>query len=137
MNATDAAEIIEVMTNGLRSNPQQFQISIRVVGQSVTSYGGTGISISVSGGGSGSTTIGNKVSLSDAQVEITQQKGVQAMNEQFGALMATLTEISSELRKPAPDKPLLKRAVDSLKNTWVPGVIVGVVGNIVSKSIGV
>ncbi len=137
MHTTEAAEIVEVMAAALRANPLQFQVSIRVVGQSVTSYGGTGMSISVTGGGPGSTTIGNKVSLSGAQIEIAQQQGGQAMSEQFEALLQQLGNIAQELRKPVPDKSLVKQAVDGLKNTWVPGVIVGVLGNIASKALGV
>ncbi len=137
MNTSKAAELIEVMAASLRADPHQFQILINVTGQSVTSNGGTGMSISVSGGGPGSTTIGNKVSLSGAQIEISQQRGVQAMNEQFEALLLKLGEICQELKKPTPDKTMVKQAIDSLRNTWVPGVIIGVLGNVASNALGV
>ena len=137
MNTTEAAELIEGIIDSIKSDPSQFHLSINVTGQQVTSYGGTGMHISVTGGGAGSTTIGNKVSLSGASVEIAHQQGVQAINEQMNALFRTLTEISQQLRSQSPDKSLIQRLVGSLKNTWVPGVIVGMVGNAVSKAIGI
>ena len=137
MNTLEAAQVIEDMIAALQANPNQFQISIKVVGQSVISYGGTGMTVAVTGGGPGSTTIGNQVSLSGAQVQLAQQKADQAMNQQFAALLSTLSQIAAELRTATPDKSLAQKAIDSLRNTWVPGVIVGVVGNVVSKSLGV
>ena len=137
MNANEAADIIDAMAASLRNQPQQFNISIKVTGQSIVSHGGTGMSISVSGGGPGSTTTGNKVSISDAQVELAQQQGTQAMEEQVEALLASLAGLSKEFRSSKPNTTLIKQAIHSLRDTWVPGVIIGVLGNIASKTFGV
>jgi Trk-type K+ transport system membrane component len=136
MNLTEAAKVIDEIINSIKDNPAQFQLSINVIGQQVTSHGGTGMSISVTGGGPGSTTIGNKVTVGGASVEIAQQRGKQAMNEQFNALLNTLNAISEQLKVREPDKSLIQRLTSSLKNTWVPGVIVGVVSNVVTAALG-
>ena len=128
--------MIDEIINSIKDNPAQFQLSINVIGQQVTSHGGTGMSISVTGGGPGSTTIGNKVTVGGASVEIAQQRGKQAMNEQFNALLNTLNAISEQLKVREPDKSLIQRLTSSLKNTWVPGVIVGVVSNVVTAALG-
>ena len=137
MSPIEAAGVLDEIISSIKANPAQFHLSVNVIGQQVTSHGGTGMSIAVVGGGAGSTTIGNKVSLAGASVEIAQQRGHQAVNDQINALLAALAEISRELRAQAPNKPLVQRLVASLKGTWVPGVIVGVVGNVVSKALGV
>ena len=137
MTAIEAAEVIEAMAAALKANPAQFHINISVIGQRVTSYGGTGMVINAMGGGPGSTTIGNQVTMGGAQVEINQQQGLQAMDQQFGALLETLHAIAAQLRSPTPDRSFIRRAIDSLKNTWVPGVILGVLGNVASKALGV
>ncbi|MEI6152712.1 MAG: hypothetical protein WCQ90_01330 [Deltaproteobacteria bacterium] len=136
MNLTEAAKVIDDIISSIKDDPAQFHLSINVTGQQITSYGGTGMSVSVTGGGPGSTTIGNKVSLDGASVEISRQRGVQAMNEQFNALLSTLATISQQLKSPTPDKTLIQRLAASIKNTWVPGVIVGVVANVVSAALG-
>lgn len=136
MTPIEAAEVIEAMASALRANPQQFHINISVIGQRVTSYGGIGMKVTAVGGGPGSTTIGNQVTMGGAQVEISQQQGVQAMNEQFGALLQTLQDVATQLRAPAPDRGRIQRAIDSLKGTWVPGAITSAVVALVAKALG-
>jgi hypothetical protein len=136
MTPAEAADVIEAMATALRANPQQFHINIRVTGQSVTSYGGTGMVVNAVGGGPGSTTIGNQVRVGSAQVELSPVQGGQAMDQQFGALLQTLQEITTELRAPTPDRSLIQRGIDSLKGTWVPGAITSAVVALVAKVFG-
>ena len=102
MNPTEAADVIEAMAKALRANPQQFHINISVIGQRVTSYGGIGMQVNAVGGGPGSTTIGNQVTMGGAQIELAQRQGAAAMDQQFGALLQTLANIAGELRNPQP-----------------------------------
>lgn len=136
MTPIEAAEVIEAMAAALRANPQQFHINISVIGQRVTSYGGTGMVVNAVGGGPGSTTIGNQVTMGGAQVEISQQQGLQAMDQQFGALLQTLQDIATQLRGPTPDRSRIQRAIDSLKNTWVPGAITSAIVALIAKVFG-
>lgn len=137
MQNHEAAELIEAIAKSLRTDPAQFHISVRVVGQQVTSYGGTGMSISVTGGAAGSRTVGNQVSMDGASVQIAHGQANVAVQEQIAALCAQLEQISAELRKPNPDRSALQAAYDALKGTWVPGVIIGVLGNLLSKALGI
>jgi len=136
MEIKEAITILESLTQSLIENPSQFHITVNVTGQKITSHGGTGLSITTTGGGIGSTTIGQVVSSDGSQIEISQKRGQQAKNDQFNTLLQTLTQIIDQLKEPSPDKGVISRLFESLKNTWVPGVIISVVGSVLTSAIG-
>ena len=136
MESREAAGIVQAISDSLRSDPDQFQISINVVGQEITCYGGTGLEISATGGGPGSTTVGQVVSVEGTQIQISRDQAEQAMTERVTALVNSLDAIAAELRSPSPDKSSIQRIFDSLKDTWVPGLIIGVLSNVLSSAIG-
>ena len=136
MDINNAVDIIEGIIQSLRDNPKQFNISIHVTGQKITSYGGTGLSITATGGESGSNTIGQVVSANGANIQISQERGMQAMDDKFNALLQTLKKISIELQSSSPDKGIIKQLYNSLTNTWVPGIIVSVISKLLTKVIG-
>jgi len=137
MELTQAADIVQTISESLKSNPDQFHININVTGQQITSHGGTGLEITATGGGPKSTTVGQIVSMDGAQIEILRGKANQAMTEQITALINSLDEISKELRSSRLDKSRIQHLIDSLRGTWVPGVIIGVLSNILSSAIGI
>ncbi len=137
MELTQAADIVQTISESLKSNPDQFHININVTGQQITSHGGTGLKITATGGGPKSTTVGQIVSMGGAKIEILRGKAIQAMTEQINALINSLDEISEELRSSSPDKSKIQNLIDSLKGTWVPGVNIGVLSNIISSVIGI
>ena len=137
MELTQAADIVQTISESLKSNPDQFHINITVTGQQITSHGGTGLKINATGGGPKSTTVGQIVSMDGAQIEILRGKANQAMTEQVTALINSLDVISEELRSSSPDKSIIQHRIDSLRGTWVPGVISGVLSNILSSAIGI
>jgi hypothetical protein len=132
MENAEAATMIRAVADSIRNNPGQFHIEINVTGQHVESHGGTGLSITAVGGGAGSNTIGQIVSLDGSQINIAQKKGAQVMDDQLRLLTRALDSIAIQLESPAPDKGIIKKAYESLKNTWVPGVISSVIGNILT-----
>jgi hypothetical protein len=136
MTPIEAADVIDAIASSLKANPAQFHINISVIGQRVTSYGGTGMVVNAVGGGPGSTTIGNQVTMGGAQVEISQQQGLQAMDQQFSALLQSLHDIAAQLRSPKPDRTLIQRTIDSLKDSWVPGAITSAVVALIAKVFG-
>ncbi len=136
MTPAEAADVIEAMSAALRANPQQFHINISVTGQRVTSYGGTGMVVNTVGGGPGSTTIGNQVTMGGAHVELSPMQGGQAMDQQFGALLQTLHDLTTQLRSPKPDRSLIQRTIDGLKDSWVPGVITSAIVALIGKALG-
>lgn len=136
MDINEAVDIIEGIIQSLKDNPKQFHINVNVTGQRITSYGGTGLSITATGGESGSHTIGQIVSANGADIQISQERGMQAMNDKFNALLQTLNKISVELQSSSPDKGIIKQLYNSLTNTWVPGIIVYVINKLLTKTIG-
>lgn len=136
MDINDAVDIIEGIIQSLKDNPKQFNISIHIAGQKITSYGGTGLSIIATGGESGSNTIGQVISANGADIQISQERGMKVMDDKFNALLQTLNKISIELQSSSPDKGIIKQLYNSLTNTWVPGIIVSVISKLLTKAIG-
>lgn len=135
MEIEEAVNIIEEMIQSLKNNPNQFHIIVKATGQQITSHGGIGLSITATGGGPGSTTIGQKVSVSGADVRILQESGGQAMNAQFNALLQTLHKIAEQLQSSSLNKGVISKLYNSLKNTWVPDIIVSIVGLLLKRVI--
>jgi len=134
MNTQEAAQIIEAIANSIRENPSQFQFAVHVsiIGASGTAYGGgVGMMGVAQGGGTG---IHASASTGNMQIEIAQERGESAMNQQIEALVSHLSVMAQELKSGSPDKSKLKKMFESLKDTWVPGVISSVVGNLLSAS---
>ena len=136
MEIEEAVSIIEEMIQSLKNNPNQFHINVNVTGQKITSHGGTGLSITATGGGPGSTTIGEIVSARGGDVRISQERGKQAKDAQFNALLQTLDKIARQLQSLSPDKNVISKLYDSLKNNWVPDIIVSIIGSILKITIG-
>ena len=136
MDVKDASKIIDSIAESIKDHPNQFHIEVNVTGQSISSYGGIGAVISATGGAPGSTTIGQSVSMNGAQIEIAQ-KARTAMNQQLQSLVEALNQISSELKAQQPNKSKISGIYKSLKETWVPQLIVSVLGYILVKSIGI
>jgi hypothetical protein len=137
MEFNEATGLIQAISESLKSDPDQFHITLRVIGQQITSHGGTGLSITATGGGPKSTTVGQVVSMDGTNIEIAKGKADQAMAEQINALIHSLETISNELSSSEPDRAKIKQIFDSLKDTWVPGIIIGVLSNILSAALGI
>lgn len=137
MDVKDASEIIYSIAESIKAHPNQFHIEVNVTGQSISSHGGIGAVISATGGAPGSTTIGQSVSMNGAQIRIAQKAGVTAMNQQLQSLVEALNQISNELKAKQPDKSKISKIYKSLKGTWVPQLIISVLGYILVKSIGI
>lgn len=137
MNKSEASQIINAMISSIKESPDQFKISVKVAGQSIVSHGGIGQVVTATGGGAGSTTIGQKISVSSGDVTIANEKAFRALDEQFQALIGALEEIKTALSEESPDKSLITQIYQSLKNTWVPGLIISVLGNALSLSVGI
>jgi hypothetical protein len=137
MELLEAATIVEAIADSLKSDPNQFYISISAIGQQITSHGGTGLVITATGGGPGSKTVGQVVSMDGTNFEIARGKADQAMAEQINALVNSLETVAKELSSSEPDKSKIKQIFDTLTGTWVPGIIIGVLSNVLSASIGI
>lgn len=137
MTPAEAADIVDAIAESMQAEPHQFEISVSVIGQSVANTGGIGILAAPQGGGPGSTTIGNMVSMDGATIQIAQRRAHAAMDEQTSALVAELRGMAAELRSPAPRSPKLKAALARLTGTWVPGIITSILGALLARALGV
>lgn len=137
MNKNEAAEIIDSMIKSIRTNPNQFHIEINVSGQSISNVsGGIGLSVSAAGGGPGSTTIGQQVSMDGSQIRIGQKAGNDAMKQEMQTLIESLGAISHELKCQKSDKQKISKVYQSLKNTWVPSLIRSILAYVLTQAVG-
>lgn len=136
MDSKEGAAIIDALAESIRSNPGQFVIQLKVVGQSFVTNGGIGAVISATGGAAGSKTIGNQVRVDNSSVDISQGYAEQALNDQMAGLAEALAEISRQLTSANPDKGVIAGIVDSLKKSWVPTAITAVVSTITKGLLG-
>lgn len=132
MDKETAARLVDAIRQSLQTEPGQFHLEVNVSGQTISVQGGTGLVINAHGGGLGSTTVGQSITLDGTHIKIASRKGHQAMEQQVAALVQTLDDLATELRKAKPDRSLAERLVASLAGTWVPGVITSVLGNIIT-----
>lgn len=137
MNKLDSVNIIEALISSLKESPDQFNINISVTGQSIVSNGGIGQVVTATGGAAGSTTIGQKVSVNSGDVKLANQKATRALDEQYTALINSLESIKSELESDSTNIGLVEKIYNSLKNTWVPGLVISVVGTALSSTLGI
>ena len=132
METCDAIQVIDAIRQSIVREPSQFKITVNVTGQTIESHGGTGLSITAIGGGIGSTTIGQKVSLDGVQIKIARAKGMEAMDHEMQKVAKTLDTITAQLESGTPDKSVITGVYKNLMNSWVPGVITSVLGSVLA-----
>ena len=135
MDPHHAAQVLDSIVDSLKQNPSQFHFNVNVsaTGMSATSHGGGIGAIGIAQGGG--TGIHASASMNDAQIHIAQSKADGAINEECQLLLDTLSEIAKEFRAKSPNKSKLKRMYESIKGTWVPGIITSVVGNLITLAL--
>lgn len=134
MDAIQASLVLDSLAESINANPDQFSIQVNVIGQSVVTHGGIGMSVSVAGGGPGSVTVGNSVRMDGGSIEIASGKANAAMVQQMSALAESLSQISQQLKSGNPDKGVIRSIIDSLQKSWVPTTITAVV-SVVTKAV--
>jgi hypothetical protein len=136
MTPIEAAQLLTTMAQSLRSEPSQFFVSVNVIGQSVVSHGGTGLSVSVSGGAAGSRTIGQQVSAAGGAITLQPGQATEEVAKQLSALAEELEAIANGLRAATPDRASLWARARALSGRWVPGIVQSVLGNALTLAIG-
>ncbi|MDH0316192.1 hypothetical protein N7346_03380 [Aeromonas caviae] len=137
MQKLDAIKIVQSLISSICESPDQFNINVSVTGQSIVSHGGIGQVVTAIGGAAGSKTIGQKISVSSGDVTLAYEKAWRALDEQFKALIDALEAIKAQLESKDTDIGLVETIYNSLKNTWVPGLIISVLGTALSAALGV
>jgi hypothetical protein len=134
MTPKEAAAVIQAISQSLVSQPGQFTIQVNTTGQHNVFQGGGKFQVTAIGGGAGSRTVGQKVSAQIGTIEI--QQGTRAFDTELQALVETLNKIANELDAPSPDSGKIHSLYKSLLDTWVPGVITSVIGNVLQAALG-
>lgn len=94
MTPQEAAELIDAIANSLESHPDQFTISVSVIGTTITSTGeGTGLSVTATGGGPGSTTTGFHSQAAGGDVQIEKTIGG-VVDSELAGVISTLRELA-------------------------------------------
>jgi hypothetical protein len=134
MKAQEAAQIIDTITNALKENPNQFNLSINM----------SGFSSHVTGGGIGAIGIADQggcgihatVYMENSNMNIINEKANEKLNEEITNLLNQLASISKELKNDDLNKSKIYTIYEKLKNTWVPGVITSVIDNLLTMVFG-
>jgi len=124
MESSEARAIVRSMIEELRDNPSQFHFEVNVSGVRATSHGGgTGLHVSATGGGPGSTTIGMQASVNSTDVEIAHGHANEAVLAQLNEILGTLTKMEAELGKSSPDGGSLRAMLERLSTSVLPSMI--------------
>ena len=139
MNQNEAASLLQAIADSISKNPGQFRFEVKTIGTSATAIGGgVGLSVTATGGGPGSHTIGYQSQVTGANIQIAQKEAADELIQREMALLVTqIQTIADELRKQSPNHDAIRKIYDSLKNTWVPGVIISVIGNVLTMALGI
>jgi len=136
MNTQEAAQVIEAMVRSLQENPAQFHFTVQVtsIGAQGTAYGG-GVGM-VGIGRDGGTGISASASGGNVKARVVREKANEAAGQQIQELLNHLSAVALELRSPSPDKSKLQKMAEAMKGKLIPDLIVSVVANLISASVG-
>lgn len=138
MNRTEAASLIQAITDSLSKNPTQFHLDVKATGTNISvSGGGTGLTVRATGIGAGSTTIGYQSSAGSGDIQIVQKVADKFIQEQMSALVIQLQTIANELKSESPNHDKIRQIYHSFKVPWVPNVICSVLGNVLTMALGI
>ena len=134
MTPREAATVVRAVAQALRNDPNQFAITVNVIGQQITSHGGTGLSLNVTGG-VGGTTVGQHVTASAGSLSIEQGRVSSAVQARLSDLATAIDEIANELEAPAPNTSSIWARAKALGQGWSPGIIQSVLGNLLTLTL--
>lgn len=138
MEQIEAASLILAIADSIKRDPTQFQFDVNLTGTSVSATGGgTGLSVNVTGGGVGSNTIGYQSTVNGTRILISQKIADETIHREMDWLNHQLQLIVDELKSQSPDHNKLLSVYNALVNTWVPGVVVSVIGNVLTMVLGI
>jgi hypothetical protein len=130
----DAAIVaIDAAIQSLKRQPNQnMQLSCAGV-QSTVNGPGTGISITATGGGVGSTTTGMIVSMSGAQCTATAGAASSALSQQA---VQQLSDLKTSLEEPTVDKPTVLSKLAELGKTYIAPASLAILEALIRKKLG-
>ena len=139
MKRKEAADIIDALARCLRDDPSQFyQVNLTLTGTRIqaSAPGATGMSVTAIGGGAG-TVVGAEFrqQIGDVEIEFAHRQVDEQIREQIDAAANILSEISTELKQPGPDKQKLGDRVRRLASLAMPSMVVEIVRVVLRVSV--
>lgn len=128
MKREEAIQLLSVLAQSLRSNPDQFSYAVEVSAtgaQAVASApGATGMSVTAVGGHGGNVTGANiRAEIKDADIGIARRQASEAERTEILSAAETIEAIAEELERGADDAGKLEQLLSGLSKLSVPVVI--------------
>jgi hypothetical protein len=133
MNTQEATALIQSILDSITTNPAQFnfKVSVTTVGAvGIGGPGGAGIVGIAHGGGIGFQASAS--APSSMQIQIAQQQANAEINAKAQVALRALESIVQELRNQSMSAAKRDGFIAQLKATWLPNVIVTLVGQILT-----
>jgi hypothetical protein len=115
MERSEAVLILNEIVGSLTRNPDQFVARVDVTGQRIESHGGTGLSVTATGGSAGSSTIGQHTVV-EPHIGAARHEGSVLKRDKVLEAAEELKRIISQLEHPALDRNVISDILDSLGN---------------------
>jgi len=128
-----AIAAIDEAIQSLSNKPNQFSLSVKSTGISVvqSGSGGTGMNVTVTGGGPGSKTTGLDVSMDGHDIQIVQQAATQALSEESQKAIQILQDLKKALSEETVESEEVDSLLTKLRETYIPVIISSIITKLV------
>ena len=128
---------IDAAVQSLRQQPNQFNLQITAIGaMGVANNGGTGISVTATGGGPNSTTTGMVARVDSGQINIARANADAVLKQQAEQAIQLLNDIKASLQAKTVDKPSVMSKLAQLGQTYIAPVVQTVIAALIQKKLG-
>ena len=129
-----AIAAIDEAIKSLSNKPNQFSLLVKSTGLSVVQSrsGGTGMNVTVTGGGPGSKTTGLNVSMDGHDIQIVQQAATQALSEESQKAIQILQDLKKALSEETVESEEVDSLLAKLRETYVPVIISSIITKLIT-----
>ena len=128
-----AVTAIDEAILSLSTKPNQFSLSVSATGLNVvhSGSGGTGLSVTATGGGPGSQTTDLNITMDSHDIQIVQQTATKALVSESEKTIQILRDLKQALIGEIVDNSAVDSLLTNLKDTYVPPIISSIIGKLV------
>lgn len=132
-----AIAAIDESIKSLSNKPNQFSLLVKSTGFSVvqSGSGGTGMNVTVTGGGPGSKTTGLNVSMDGHDIQIVQQAATQALSEESQKAIQILQDLKKALSEETVESEEVDSLLTKLRETYVPVIISSIITKLITSGL--
>jgi hypothetical protein len=137
MTNDEAVSLIQAMLASMRANPSQFHFDVNVTTVGAMGIGGPGgHGIVGIANGPGVGVYASASAPSAVQIQIAERSANDRLNAEFGTIQQALEGIIQELKNQSMTIAKRDGFLAQLKSTWLPNVLVTILGSILSAVLG-